>query len=111
MRAGVHVVAVSDAGWTAGAFQGYSSHATQAWLERAGLDGWARLSAATVWPAAVVGRHIGFEVGQAADFLATNADPLANAQNLRKIAWVIRKGRLVNRDKLLPDLTRRNYVR
>ncbi len=110
VRAGVHVVVVSDAGWTAGAFQGYSSHATQTWLERAGLDGWARLSAATVWPAAVVGRHVGFEIGQAADFLATDADPLASAQNLTKIARVVRKGQLVNRDKLLPDLTRGSYV-
>ncbi len=109
-KAGVRVVVASDAGWTAGAFQGYSNHAAQAWLERAGLDGWARLSAATVWPAAVFGRHVGFAVGEAADFLALAADPLQSAGNIRKIAWIIGKGRLVNRAKLLPDLTRGNYT-
>ena len=109
-RAGVHVVVVSDAGWTAGAFQGYSNHAAQAWLERAGLDGWQRLSAATVWSASTLGRHVGFAVGQAADFLALDADPRQSAVNIGKIAWVMRKGQLVNRDKLLPDMTRGNYV-
>jgi Amidohydrolase family len=108
--AGVHVVVASDAGWTAGAFQGYSNHAAQDWLERVGLDGWARLSAATVWPAATLGRHVGFEVGQAADFLALDGDPVQSAANLRKIAWVMRKGRIADRDKLLPDLTRGEYV-
>jgi hypothetical protein len=108
-KAGVHLVVVSDAGWVAGAFQGYSSHAAQVWLERAGLDGFSRLSAATVWPAAVLDRHVGFQPGQAADFVAFDADPVEHAQNLRKIAWVMRKGQLVNREKLLPDLTRRKY--
>jgi len=110
-KAGVRLVVATDAGWVAGAFQGYSSHAAQAWLERAGLDGWARLSAATVWPAALLGRRVGFAPGAPADFLALQADPLQNAQNLRKIAWVMRKGRLANRDQLLPDLTRGNYGR
>jgi hypothetical protein len=109
VKAGVPVVAVSDAGWVAGAFQGYGSHANQAWFERAGLDGWSRLAAATVWPAAVLGRHVGFDAGEAADFLALAADPLEKAQNLREIVWVMRKGELVNRAKLLPDLTRDVY--
>ena len=108
-QAGVHIVVVSDAGWVAAAFQGYSNHAAQAWLERAGLDAWSRLAAATIWPAAVVGRRVGFEAGQSADFLALDADPRQAAQNLRKIAWVMRRGRLVNREKLLPDLTRGLY--
>jgi len=73
VKAGVHVVAVGDAGSFPGAFQGFTSHATQAWFEQAGLDGWDRLSAATTWPAAVLGRHVGFAPGQAADFLALEA--------------------------------------
>jgi len=109
VKAGVPVVAVSDAGWVAGAFQGYGSHANQAWLERAGLNGWDRLAAATVWPAAVLGRRVGFDAGEAADFVALAANPLEKAQNLRQIAWVMRKGQVVNRDKLLPDLTRDVY--
>jgi hypothetical protein len=109
VKAGVHVVSVGDAGSVPGAFQGYSSHSTQAWFEKAGLAGWDRLAAATTWPAAVVGRNVGFAPGQAADFLAVEADPVAKAENLRKISLVVRKGQVVNRDKLLPDLTRGLY--
>ncbi|HEX2876457.1 MAG TPA: amidohydrolase family protein [Polyangiaceae bacterium] len=109
VKAGVQLVSVSDAGSVPGAFQGYASHATQAWFEKAGLSGWDRLAAATTWPAAVLGRHIGFAPGDAADFLAVEVDPVASAANLRKISLVVRKGSLVNRDKLLPDLTRGLY--
>jgi hypothetical protein len=109
VKAGVHLLSVSDAGSVPGAFQGYASHSTQAWFEKAGLSGWDRLAAATTWPAAVLGRHVGFAPGEAADFLALEVDPVASAGNLRKISFVVRKGLLVNRDKLLPDLTRGLY--
>jgi imidazolonepropionase-like amidohydrolase len=109
VKAGVHLVSVSDAGSVPGAFQGYASHATQSWLEKAGLPGWDRLAAATTWPAAVLGRQVGFAPGDAADFLAVKDDPVASAANLRNISLVVRKGSLVNRDKLLPDLTRGLY--
>ena len=107
-KAGVRIVATSDGNW-AGTFQGYSSHALQAWYERAGLDGWTRLSAATLWPAQFSGRKLSFEAGQPADFLALDTDPLQSAENLRRIALVIRHGKLVDRSKLLPDLTRRDF--
>lgn len=109
VKAGVHVVSVGDAGSVPGAFQGYASHSTQAWLEKASLSGWDRLAAATTWPAAVLRRHVGFAPGQAADFLAVEADPVAKSENLRKISLVVRKGQVVNRDRLLPDLTRGLY--
>ena len=103
---GVHVVQVSDAGWTTGTFQGYSAHAAQEWLEHAGLEPWARLSAATVWPAQFAGRQASFAPGAPADFIALDADPLEHAANLRKLAFVIRAGKLVERSTLKPDLTR-----
>lgn len=109
-KAGVRVLVASDSCWAA-TFQGHASHATQAWLERAGLDGWTRLSAGTLWPAQLLGRHVGFEPGQPADFLALDADPLESAQNLRRISLIIRKGRLVDRSRLLPDLTRSEFGR
>lgn len=108
---GVPIVATSDAGWTAGTFQGYASHGAQLWLERAGLDGWARLAAATTAPAAVFGKSIGFEPGHPADFVAVEANPVESAANLRRISLVLRRGKVVNREELLPDLTRGNYVR
>jgi hypothetical protein len=108
-KAGVHLAVATDSGWTSATFQGYTSHAAQAWLERAGLDSWQRLSAATVWPAALFGRHVGFQSGEAADFIALEADPTQSSQALRKIRWVMRKGELVDRTKLLPDLTRSMY--
>jgi hypothetical protein len=107
-KAGVRIVATSDGNW-AGTFQGHSSHALQTWYERAGLDGWTRLRAATLWPAQIAGRKLSFDAGAPADFLAVAADPLQSAQNLRHIALVIRRGKVVDRAKLLPDLERRDF--
>jgi hypothetical protein len=107
-QAGVRIVATSDGNW-AGTFQGHGSHALQAWYERAGLDPWTRLRAATVWPAQVVGRKLSFDPGAPADLLAVDADPLESAQSLRRIALVIRDGKLVDRARLLPDLERRDF--
>jgi hypothetical protein len=108
--AGVPLLAASDAGWVAGTFQGYSSHAAQSWLERAGASPWARLAAATSAAAAAFGRSdVGFEPGHAADFLALDADPVERAENLRRIALVVRRGDVVDRRGLLPDLTRNTF--
>ena len=109
VEGGVRVIQVSDAGWATGTFQGYSSHAAQVWLERAGLDPWARLSAATLWPAELVGRTASFAPGAPADFIALDADPLASAANLRRLAFVIREGKVVDRASLEPDLTRQRW--
>lgn len=110
-RAGVRILAAADAGWAPGTFQGYSSHALQEWFERAGLDGWTRLAAASTWPAALLGRRAGFSVGDPADFVALERDPVEHAAATRSIAWVMRRGKLVDREQLLPDLTRGDYVR
>jgi hypothetical protein len=105
----IPLIAASDAGWTAGTFQGYSSQALQTWLERAGVNPWRRLAAATVVPAALFGRHVGFSAGQAADFVAFDDSPVGSAENLKRIELVIRRGKLVDRAKLLPDLVRDKY--
>jgi imidazolonepropionase-like amidohydrolase len=62
-----------------------------------------------VWPAELLGRRVGFEPGHAADFLAVAADPRESAEHSRDIRLVIRKGKLVDRESLLPDLERREY--
>jgi hypothetical protein len=105
-QGGVRLLSASDSGWAAGTFPGYSVHATQDWMEKAGLDAWTRLSAATTWPAEFVGRTVGFREGDAADFVALTADPLLHADSLRQIAVLVRDGRLVERDTLRPDLQR-----
>jgi imidazolonepropionase-like amidohydrolase len=106
----VKLVVTSDAGWMAGAFQGYGSLATQVWLEQAGLDGWTRLSAATIWPARVLGRkQLDFAPGAPADFVAVTADPLQSAEHLKRVSLVVRSGKVVDRERLLPDLTRTIY--
>jgi hypothetical protein len=108
-EAGVRILAASDAGWAPGTFQGYSSLALQNLLETAGLDGWTRLAAATTWPAQLLNRHVGFAPGDAADFVALSENPVTRASGLRAITWVMRRGNVVDRARLLPDLTRGNY--
>lgn len=107
--AGVEILSVTDAGWSAGLFHGYATHSVQGWLEKAGLEPWVRLSAATVWPAELMGRHIGFSEGDPGDFLALDADPLQSAASLRQISFVIRDGAIVERASLQPDLSRQRF--
>jgi hypothetical protein len=108
-NAGVHLAQVSATGWTSGTFQGFSAHAAQEWLERAGVEPWARLAAATDWSAQVVGRRAGFAPGMPADFIALDANPLEHAANLRRLSLVIRDGQLVDRARLAPDLQREKF--
>ncbi len=108
-RAGVQLLTATDAGWAPGAFQGYSAHATQAWLERAGIDVWSRLRALSVWPAAFMGRRAGFQVGDPADFVALEQDPLADARALRSISFLVRHGEYVERSSLAPDVSRERF--
>ena len=108
-EAGVPLAQASDAGWTSGTFQGYSTHATQAWLERAGVDPWSRLAAVTVWPARALGRRVGFAPGMPADFVALEASPVELAANLRRMSFVVREGRVIDRASLAPDLQRQKF--
>jgi hypothetical protein len=106
---GVPLLTATDTGWVSGTFHGYSVHAVQQWMQRAGLDPWTRLRAATLWPARLAGRSVGFAAGMPADFLVLDADPLEKADHLRRISLVIREGRVVERESLKPDLSRGPY--
>jgi hypothetical protein len=108
---GVHIVSMTDSGWAPGTFQGYSTHATQDWMERAGLDPWTRLCAVTTWPAELEGRHVGFDPGAPGDFVALDADPLVKAAHLRAITFVVRSGTVVERPTLAPDPSRTHFRR
>ena len=41
--------------------------------------------------------------------MALTADPLQSAEHLKHISLVVRSGQLVDRQRLLPDLTRTSY--
>jgi hypothetical protein len=106
---GVRLLSATDAGLVPGSFQGDSTHTAQQWMERAGLEAWTRLSAVTIWPAEFAGRHVGFAAGDPADFVVLSADPLAKAAHLREIAFIVRNGSVVQRDRLKPDLKRSGF--
>jgi hypothetical protein len=108
-QAGVHLIQTSSAGWTSGAFQGYSAHSGQTWLEQAGVEPWVRLAAVTAWPAQLVGRKVSFAPGAAADFIGLDADPLLDASSLQRLSLLIRDGQVVDRATLKPDLTRDKF--
>ncbi|MET0413410.1 MAG: hypothetical protein ABW217_19030 [Polyangiaceae bacterium] len=104
--AGIPIVTATDTGWASGTFQGYSMHAYQTWLERAGVDPWVRLRASAQAPANYLGRRAGFAVGDPADFVAVGEDPLTSAAALREITLLVREGRAVERESLKPDVSR-----
>lgn len=106
---GVSIVNATDGGWIAACFQGYGTHAGQAWMEAAGLTPWERLRAATSAPAEILGRKTGFDPGSEAEYVVLEADPLGPATNLRKIAYLIHKGEKVSLDSLKPDLSRDRF--
>jgi imidazolonepropionase-like amidohydrolase len=105
-QAGIPIVTATETGWVAGTFQGYTMHAYQAWLERAGVDAWTRLRASAQAPAAYLGRNVGFDVGDPADFVAVRTDPTRDATALRDITLLVREGRVVEREALKPDVSR-----
>jgi imidazolonepropionase-like amidohydrolase len=104
--AGIPIVTATDSGWASGTFQGYSMHAYQAWLERAGIDPWSRLRASAQAPATYLGRKVGVDIGDPADFVAVRTDPTQAAAALREITLLVREGRVVEREALKPDVSR-----
>lgn len=67
-------------------------------LVRAGLSPLEALTAATRTNAVVLGMsatHGTIEVGKAADLLVLEADPLSDIRNTRRIAFVIRRGKVI----------------
>lgn len=105
----IELLNFSDAGFAAGAFQGYSSYMNQRWMEEAGLQAWTRLEASTTNAASLLGRSVGFGTGEAADFMVLGQDPRSSADALKQIRYLICRGELVDPTSLLPDYTRGHF--
>jgi hypothetical protein len=108
---GVHLVIVSRAGWLPGSFQGYSMHRGLVRMANAGVSSWEALAAVTTRPADFVGRKMGFRVGDIADFFAIPNSPLSDLGNTQEIDFVVKNGRIIDRDKLSLDYGRKRWNR
>jgi imidazolonepropionase-like amidohydrolase len=107
--ANIPIVSSTESGCSIGLFHGFSTHANQAWMQAAGLGAWTRLRSITQWPAEFMNRRVGFEIGDPADFVALDGDPLLDFRQLRKISFLIRNGEILSRDSLKPDLMRTGF--
>ena len=114
--AGVRILAGTDAGSVL-VYPGFSLHEELGLLVQAGLTSKQALWSATVGPAqfagldSIVGR-IG--VGQVADLVLLDADPLSDIANTRRIRAVIQAGRVYDRamlDALLAGVRAQNTAR
>lgn len=92
-RAGVVLVAGTDAGWRFVDFQALAAEVTL--LQDVGLGAGESLRAATATSAAVMGLDkVGrIEAGWRADLLAVEGDPLTDARALERVRLVLRHGR------------------
>jgi hypothetical protein len=113
-RAGVGILAGTDALPFPPIFPGFSLHDELEKLVEAGLSPAEALQAATVNPAIFFGREKEFgtiEIGKLADLVLLDANPLIDISNTKKINVVVLKGRLLNRktlDKMLADVEAAN---
>lgn len=102
--AGVLVAAGSDAG-NPGTFHGPAIHRELELLVQAGLAPAEALAAATVNAARVVSRFAdlgAIEPGKLADLVVLEASPLADIRNTSRIARVVKDGRALRPDEILP---------
>jgi imidazolonepropionase-like amidohydrolase len=73
------------------------------WFTKAGLSPLEALQTATINPARFLGRDKlqgTIEVGERADLVLLDADPLADIRNVQRIDAVILRGKLVNRSTI-----------
>jgi imidazolonepropionase-like amidohydrolase len=102
-RAGVGVLAGTDASDVANIFAGSSLHDELSMLVDAGLSSLEALQAATVNPARFLGRtdDLGaVQQGKLADLVLLDANPLEDIRNTQKIASVVLNGRFLDRQAL-----------
>lgn len=102
-KAGVPVLAGTDASFIPGLAPGFALHHELAALVRAGLSPRQALEAATVVPAdwlGVLEDRGTVEAGKRANLLLLDADPLADIRNTRQIAAVVIDGQLFDRQQL-----------
>jgi imidazolonepropionase-like amidohydrolase len=103
-RAGVPLLAGTDAGWVQPyVYAGFSLHDELALLVRAGLTPMESLQTATINPARFLGmeKDLGtIEKGKVADLVLLDADPSVNVQNTAKISAVFLAGKEFDRPAL-----------
>ncbi|WP_242361068.1 amidohydrolase family protein [Anaeromyxobacter sp. SG17] len=102
--AGVLVVAGSDAG-NPGTFHGPAIHRELELLVQAGLTPAEALAACTGSASRVVSRFAdlgAIEPGKLADLVVLEASPLADIRNTSRIALVVKDGRALRPDEILP---------
>ena len=102
-RAGVNILAGSDAGANEYSFPGFSLHDELAELVAAGLTPMEALQSATLNAAKYLGMTDAFgtvEAGKMADLVLLDANPLDDIRNTRKIAAVILNGQLIDKPAL-----------
>ena len=102
-RAGVRLLAGTDASTEPFVVPGAALHEELALFVEAGLTPLEALRAATTDAARYAGddpMRIGFRVGAPADLVLLAADPRRDIRNTRKIAWVIQRGVAYDRSTL-----------
>jgi imidazolonepropionase-like amidohydrolase len=107
-RVGITVAAGSDAG-NIGTLHGPALHRELELMVEAGLSPAETLIAATRGGADVMGHRndLGtLEPGKLADLVILDANPLTQIQNTRRIAWIVKGGRLYKSAEILADLPR-----
>jgi imidazolonepropionase-like amidohydrolase len=104
-ESGIAIAVGPDTG-VPGAFPGIAVHREMELMVKAGVPASAVLVAATKTGAEYLGQPLlgTVEVGQIADLIIINGDPLNDITQTLNLQTVIKSGRVVNREKLLQDI-------
>ncbi len=108
MAAGIPIAMGTDAG-NPGTVHGPSVYAEMEAMQHAGMPAAAVFSAATEVSARAMGRQTdlgSLAPGKIADAVVFDADPAADAVNMRSVRWVVRGGAIYGRSELLPARSR-----
>jgi imidazolonepropionase-like amidohydrolase len=95
-----------------GIVPGFCLHDELEWFTKAGLSALESLQTATINPARFLNREDiqgTIDVGKSGDVVLLDGDPLADIRNVRQIAAVIVRGRLIERDEI--DRTISSHLR
>jgi imidazolonepropionase-like amidohydrolase len=86
-----------------GIVPGFCLHDELEWFTKAGLSALEALQTATINPARFLGRENTqgtIEVGKSGDVVLLDADPLADVRNVRRVAAVVVRGRLIQKSEI-----------
>jgi imidazolonepropionase-like amidohydrolase len=103
--AGVTILTGTDSG-NFGTIQGYSLHRELIKLVAAGLTPWQALAASTTKAGEFLGRSWGVRPGDEANLVVLEASPIDDIRNTQRIAMVIQRGQVVDREQLLAGESR-----